>query len=911
MSRLNAGLIVGLVTLMAVPAAAQQQPAPPAAAPAAPIVPVPPATPPPAAPAVPAVTPPAATAPQGQTQPSSAQPQSAAPAPATPPPALPAPGATTLTEPPAGALPGETVLPPVQVIQEKPKPQPKPKLAEQPKPKSKAAAPPPPAATAPPEAATPAPVTPAIASEGSGLQPALVRLSPTSGSEIAIEKVAGSVSAVAAADIAKAATPNTTDALQQNVPGVIVNDIQGNGFQQDVQYHGFSSSSVNGSPQGLAVYQNGVRINEVFGDTMNWDMIPSVAINDMTVVTNNPVFGLNAIGGAIAINMKDGFNFHGFELDSRFGSFGRKQGSLQYGVQSGPVAAYLAMEGIRDSGWRDYGDSTVRRMYADLGFKGSDTELHLSFTGARNQFGAAAPTPLDMLDQSWTSVYSVPQTTANNLAMLSASVAHKATSTLTFSGTMYWRHFEQKHVDGNISDATECDPPNAGFLCFDEPDNLLNGGTIPIGVIPPGTVIGSIDRTGVKADSIGGTVQAVSREKLFGHANQFLIGASYDHGTLTSTASSELGFIDGNLLVHPLGIILSDDEGAVRPVRLGVKTNYYGVYLSNAFDLTDKLTLTVGGRFNLAQISMRDETGNSPDLDGDHSFQRFNPVAGATYQLVPGITLYGGYSEANRAPTPSELACADPLKPCLLEGFLVADPPLKQVVSHTFEGGLRGSHKVGFGASAGKLDWSVGYFHTENQDDIITIASAQQGRGYFSNAGTTLRQGVDVALGYRNERLSLYGGYSYTDATFQSPLTIFSPSHPGADANGDIFVQPGDHLPSVPRHKFKAGFDYWLTQKWKFGADFIATSSQYLRSDEANQLAPLPGYQVLNMHTSYDITKNVQVYGIFQNVLDQRYFNFGTLFDPSDVDPLRNLTDPRTLSPGMPFAAYGGVKIKF
>ncbi len=29
-----------------------------------------------------------------------------------------------------------------------------------------------------------------------------------------------------------------------------------------------------GTPQGLAVYQNGVRINEVFGDTVNWDLIP-------------------------------------------------------------------------------------------------------------------------------------------------------------------------------------------------------------------------------------------------------------------------------------------------------------------------------------------------------------------------------------------------------------------------------------------------------------------------------------------------------------------------------------------------------------------------------------------------------------------------------------------------------------
>src|SRR5262249_34826688 len=150
-------------------------------------------------------------------------------------------------------------------------------------------------------------------------------------------------------------------------PGVVVDDLQGNSFQTGVQYRGFEASPVNGLPQGLAVYQNGVRINEAFGDTVNWDFIPENAISDLAVMGSNPVFGLNAIGGSIALSMKDGFTYDGAEVDTRFGSFGRKQVSTEAGTSSGDFAFYGAFEGIDDDGFRDFSDAEIRRGYADLG----------------------------------------------------------------------------------------------------------------------------------------------------------------------------------------------------------------------------------------------------------------------------------------------------------------------------------------------------------------------------------------------------------------------------------------------------------------------------------------------------------------------------------------------------------------
>ena len=90
------------------------------------------------------------------------------------------------------------------------------------------------------------------------------------------------------------------------MPSALISDAQGNVYQRDLQYRGFEASPVNGAAQGIAVYQNGVRINESFGDIVNWDFLPDNAIEGITIVGANPVFGLNAIGGA-AYLLKSGF----------------------------------------------------------------------------------------------------------------------------------------------------------------------------------------------------------------------------------------------------------------------------------------------------------------------------------------------------------------------------------------------------------------------------------------------------------------------------------------------------------------------------------------------------------------------------------------------------------------------------
>jgi len=725
------------------------------------------------------------------------------------------------------------------------------------------------------------------------------------------DKIPSNVQVLSASDFDHATTPDLLQAMARALPGVALSDQTGNQFQLDINYRGFVASPVIGSAQGLAVYQNGVRINEVFGDIVNWDLIPENAINRMTLVPSNPVYGLNAIGGALSFEMKNGFTYQGVEGQLMGGSYGRIGTSLQAGGQVGNLSGYITADAIDDAGWRDDSPSSLRRIYTDLGARGDQTEFHLTFTGASNNFGAAAATPVQMLAQDFSSIYTVPQTTQNQLAFLTASASWKPSDTLTYQAIAYYRNFQQSHVDGNGTDAQNSGCPDPTVLCFPNLDGSLSnlvttsGKTVPSTGLLGSSILGEIDRTWTTTNSFGGSVQAASSATLFGHGNNFVVGASIDRGLVQFSTTSELGTVNANQFppVQGFGLFIDQPSGDVAPVGLGATTLYTGIYTTDTFDVTSRLSVTGGGRFNFAQITLQDELGNAPLLDGSHTYSRFNPTIGATYKLTPNVTLYGGYSEANRAPTPLELGCSDALRPCLIDNALVGDPNLQQVVSHTFEAGLRGRFEVG----KGQLNWTVGAFHTFNTDDIINVASSIPGHEYFQNAGDTLRQGIEADASYRLGRWNAYANFTYVDATFRDFLTLSSPNNPFADANGNIFVSPGDHLTGIPDFRFKLGAEYQITNPWKLGADLNVVGSQYLVGDEANQLPKVPAYWVVNLHTSYKLTENIELFGLIRNLFDQHYYVLGTLFE-TDSFPYLNLTDPRTFVPGIPFAAYAGVR---
>jgi outer membrane receptor protein involved in Fe transport len=711
-------------------------------------------------------------------------------------------------------------------------------------------------------------------------------------------------------DIQREGTQQIQQALQQQVPGVIVSDTAGNPLRSEVSFRGFDASPVSGRSQGLAVYQNGVRINEAFGDTVYWDVIPSNAIASTSIVSNNPSFGLNALGGAASILMKDGFSYQGGEIDIMGGSFGRAQVGVQAGASSGNAAFYVATEGIKDDSFRDFSDSEVKRFYGDLGLKGSMVELHVSLTAAKNEFGVTTAAPVELLEQRYGNTFTSPQTSNTEVLMPTLSAQVKATETLNLASVAYFRRLKNRVVDGNLTDVEPCFPAN-GFLCLEEDGDIVedsNGAPIPVGAVAG--PLGSIERLNTDSRSWGGSLEAVEKTPLFGRPNQFLAGVSYDHGRSSYDTSSELGTIGEKFVVDGSGIFIGNEPVEIAPRNLTSENTYWGLYFSNALDVTDRLTVTLGGRYNHATIKLEDLTGLFDELNVTNRYDRFNPMAGANFKLTPGISLYGGYSESNRAPTPAELGCAEPENPCLIEGFLTDDPPLKQVVGRTGEIGLRGQGK-NYG---GRFTWGAGLFRTLASDDILPVTN-DDGRAFFLNAGDTLRQGVELSATFETTKWNVYANYAFIDATLDEC------SQP--DAEGECaFLTEGDRLPGIPRHRFKAGLEYWLTTKWKVGTDLVAASNQpFYRNENAREPEELSdilaGYTRVDLHTSYDITDHIQVYGLIKNLFNQKYGLYGTYFDAGEASDVSQaiggpaLTDARTISPSMPFAAYGGVKVKF
>jgi iron complex outermembrane recepter protein len=829
--------------------------------------------------------------------------------------------------------PAQGELPEVKVEAPKaPKPPAKPVVAPKPARREQAVAPPPVAApkptvarkpvAAPGRVARPVAAPPPPSPEPIAATPDLIDVSPVAGSGIERDKIPANVPqplGPAAFDNNK--VPDLLQGMFQSFPFVTLGNQSGNQFQQDFDYRGFVASPVQGTPQGLAIYQNGVRINESYGDVINWDFIPQMAINRMTLQPNNPIFGLNAIGGAISIEMKNGFNYHGTEVDGLGGSFGRRTVAVQSGIQSGNLAIYATADATNDAGWKDLSSASyLRRMYLDFGAKGGEqTEFHLQFTGADNNLGAVAATPLELLNQRWSAVYTSPQATHLSVAFGEATASWTPTSTLSFNAVGYYRQFWQAHTDGNGTDGQPCDPSGAlaGQLCIGDGNTPINQNSAVLNTLSPGAFLGEIDRNWTSTASYGGTIQATNTNQIFRHDNHVVFGVSVDHGRSQFNGNSELGTIDQNLFVTGQGVFVDQPAADLTPVGLLALNTYTGIYLTDTFDLTSQLSVTGGARYNNAQISLLDETGTNPLLNSTQRFQRINPVIGSTYKVLPNVTIYAGYSEANRAPTPLELGCSDPAHPCMIDTFLIADPPLQQVVSHTYEAGLRG--KSGGDVKTGQYNWSFGAFRISTTNDIINVASAVVPMfGYFQNAAKTRRQGIEANFNYRQDRWTAYANYTFIDATYQTALTLQSPNNPAADADGNVFVVPGDHIPGIPNQRFKLGAEYNFTDEIKVGSDLNVIGSQYLIHDDSNQNPKVPAYWVVNLHASYQMTPHVQLFGLVQNLFNQHYYQAGTFFDTGGFNSntfggnnFATFNDPRTFLPGMPLAIYGGVKATF
>ncbi|HEX4387636.1 MAG TPA: TonB-dependent receptor [Steroidobacteraceae bacterium] len=765
--------------------------------------------------------------------------------------------------------------------------------------------------------ALPALMTPAVADDA-GPQPAVViSATPLPAGGLDPDLVPGTVQSLSAAELDPDHQSSIAPvAAARRLPGVSLNNEQGSQYQPDFVYRGFEASPISGVPEGIAVYQNGARLNEAFGDSVNWDLIPQFAINRLTVASSNPAFGLNALGGAVTLEMKNGFNSPGTSVQLSAGSFHNLTGYGEFAARSGDFALYGALGGVTDDGFRELSPTHLRQGYLDFGYEHAGLAVHLSGSFADNYLGAVGPTPVQLLASNPAAIFTYPQSTQNEAQLLQLTASDRFSDTLQANLNLYHRHFLQHLVDGNTTGVATCDN-NAAFFCL-QGDNVYPGdvlysqaGTpVPTSVLPQGATPGEIDRTNTDTDTNGVGLQFTLTDALFGRPNYLVAGASLDGSTTHYDATGELGTLMPSLEVVGSGTIIDQAQSPTAsppiesPVTVRSRTRYFGVYVSDTWSLTPRLAWTVSGRFNQARIDIDYLSGGA--LDTSSTYNQFNPGTGITYRLSDRITGYVGYAQANRAPTAGELSCADPSAPCILDAFLVSDPPLRQVIARTLEFGLRGT--LPLERPAGSVRWSVSAFRTDNHNDIMLLPTEINGFGYFSNIGTTRRQGLEAGVSLTLSRWQIDLNYALVQATFRETLTLSSNS-PAADENGDIEVHPDDRLPLIPEHRITASVSYAPTPRWLIGADARYSSSQYLAGDDSNQEAPLPGFTVVDAHASFRLGHALQLFVGVDNLFDKTYYTYGAFTGLDGLPPNFNLTDPRTYSPNPPRTYFGGFRL--
>ncbi|MEY9537923.1 iron complex outermembrane receptor protein [Bradyrhizobium diazoefficiens] len=627
----------------------------------------------------------------------------------------------------------------------------------------------------------------------------------------------------------------------------------------------------------------------------------------------------------------NGFLFQGWEADVMGGSYGRLQTLAQAGKTIGSFALYTAVSTLNDAGYRKYSGFRSDQGYADLGWRDAGSEIHFSVQGVSTKVQGSGAAPNVVLAVDPQGQLGHPDIFENRNARLGLSGKFDLSNGWTSEANAYFNQYSasENHVVGSPFLVSGC-VPQPSMLCFAGflPLNNLSGSQIPNwlanGNSPyAGTSLGAqyvnggpyayLAQPHTDTSAYGAKASFENKGVLFERPNDFVVGVRYDGAGTRATFQEEIGALDltrGFIQSH--GVINVQGVDGLMPQDARQTSNYLSVFMADAWRATDRLTIGLSGRFNYSQMDRNDQNGNTPALTGVNTYSHFNPAVGASYSITPSTFLYAGYSVTNRAPTPGGLTCLEDAEAaCNVPfPFFVDDQALKQSIDHRYEVGLRGQ----LGELKGvQIAWNAGLYRTDATDDTYPIFDNLFGRLRLLNIGETRKQGARVGMEMVYGGLTAFANYVYTDARFRSPWSEFSPADIAADPLGFIHIQPGNIVPLIPKHQIRIGASYAVTDDWKVGAVVRAQSAMYMAADEVNAMGKTPGYAIVSLNTQYRLTKNVEIFGLIDNLLNTKYALNGGLV-PTDKYPILEApgaTDPRGTAPGQPFSVYGGLRVRF
>ncbi len=749
----------------------------------------------------------------------------------------------------------------------------------------------------------------------------VVGAAPGGGMEVPRDQIPANVQRASGDDLERSHAADLSAYLARHLASVHINEVQGNPFQPDLSFRGFVASPVLGTPQGLSVYLDGVRLNQPFGDVVSWDLVPRTAIASLTLMPgSNPLFGLNTLGGALAIQTKDGLSDPGASAQILAGGHGRRAAEFEAGAKlGGGWHGYATGNRFSDAGWRVDSPSDVRQLFAKLGHRAQADSLELTVAWADNRLRGNALQEQGLLARAPASVYTLPDTTHNRSLLFNLAGTHALGSGWTASGNAYQRRVRSLTLNSDANgqalgraltqpDAAEraalaaagysgfplggADAANTPFPSWPCIAQVLLASADPATGVPMTRCNAILNRSDNDQSNHGLTLNLAWTGSLAGHLHRALVGVALDQSRVRFSQGSQLGYFNPDRSVSALaafvdGSELADDGSAYdNRVALSARSRSASLLGSDTLALDARSHLTLSARYNRSAVHNRDAItpgGGPGSLDTDQVFARWNPAVGLTHAASPGLTAYAGISQGSRAPSAVELGCADPASPCKLPNAFAGDPPLRQVRVNSWEAGLRGK-------LAGEGSWNLGLFHADSVDDILFVADAQSGSGYFKNFGRTRRQGLEAALRTRLPGgISLGANLTLLDATYQSAETLNGAGNsrndsalaglPGQD--GNIAIRPGDRIPLVPQRLLKLNLDAPLAPGWNLTADLSTQGPSLARGNENNQhqsdglyyLGPgrSAGFAVLNLGLDWQALPGLNAFAQVGNLADRRY----------------------------------------
>ena len=714
----------------------------------------------------------------------------------------------------------------------------------------------------------------------------VIGTTPVAGTAIPIEKFAGNVQTLSHGAL-DTPTADLSQRLSQSLGSMNINDTQGNPFSVDLNYRGFTASPALGTPQGLSVFLDGMRINEPFGDVVSWDLLPQLIVDKVTVIPgSNPVYGLNTLGGAISMTSKNGSAMSGSQGGISLGSFGRKSVDAEHGSHDDDGNLYLAASVYNDNGWAANNPSQVRQFFGKYTVYLDRGEIAVSLLAADNLLYGNQSVPLSMLDNAQQG-YSHPDYSATQNLTLNVQGNWAMDASNSYAGNVYYRSLTRDILNSNVNNPPNMSTNDAScVLSADCPaSNLLAHYTQSI---------------------LGTNAQWTNTDPVWNLNQVFTLGLNAEFSRTQFDNQGQYATLDASN--GTVGVSAYTAQAHVQS-----DNQRLGLFATSTIDASDALAITASARYDYAALTLSGQScvdnmlcdsnssiaaGTLTDVSGAHAYQRLNPSLGLTYVLAPSWIVFANYAEGFRTPSAIELACADPAVPCSgVPNAFGADPELKPVVSRTYEIGMRGNF-------SDRMKWRTAYYRTALENDILFNQSSLNS-GYFSNVGQTLRQGLELGLDGRLGTVDYAVDLDWIEASYQSSFLVANP----ANSAPTVPVKPGDFIPGIPQWVFKGRVSYALDGKTRLGLALQSQGPTYARGDDnnADRNGQVPGFSTIKLDINHSVNKRFNLYAGISNLLDAKYAGYGVLasnnVSTGAYEQFRSLGAPRTL--------YAGVQAKF